>query len=603
MGNEIEKRTMPATDLRVAGDGRSIIGYAAVFGSDSQDLGYIETLKRGCFADSLKRDQVKNPILCFWNHNADMPLGTTANGSLKLVEDTRGLKFTARPGKTSYARDAREAIAAGLVQGCSFGFHIQKDTWTDGGSRREIIEADLREVSPCTMPAYPETSVSIRNRRKKMSENLRKEAYEAFDGAQMYSENPLEKREYDSEVARYDGLAENLGYPTIRDEGLKGVERFFDKTSAPAPEPMTRSVLDNIVVGQNRAELKPFSSLGEQVQSVIRAGMPGGKVDSRLFDTRAATGLGETVPSDGGFLVQSDFSYDLLKEVFKTGQLGDKCWSMQLSGNSNKIELPAFDETSRALGSRFGAVQTYWIGEGNEITASRPKFRKVQIELNQLAGLCYLTDEIMNDAKIMEQVVSRAFVSELGFMVDEAIVNGSGSGQNLGILNSNALVTASSENGQAPASFLYENAIAMWRRLLPGSRKNAYWLVSPSLEASLYSMALSVGTGGSPVFMPGGGASVAPYATLFSRPILSIEQCQQIGTTGDVILANLSEGYILATKGGIKSDMSISVRFQYDEQCIRWILRLDGSPVLASPITPANSGDTLSHFVALETRS
>ena len=41
-----------------------------------------------------------------------------------------------------------------------------------------------------------------------------------------------------------------------------------------------------------------FHTIGEQMVAVMRAGMPGGHIDPRLYN--AATGLNETSPSDGG---------------------------------------------------------------------------------------------------------------------------------------------------------------------------------------------------------------------------------------------------------------------------------------------------------------
>jgi hypothetical protein len=40
-----------------------------------------------------------------------------------------------------------------------------------------------------------------------------------------------------------------------------------------------------------------FRTIGEQMSAVMRAGMPGGHIDPRLYN---ATGLNETSPSDGG---------------------------------------------------------------------------------------------------------------------------------------------------------------------------------------------------------------------------------------------------------------------------------------------------------------
>ena len=77
---------------------------------------------------------------------------------------------------------------------------------------------------------------------------------------------------------------------------------------------------------------------------------------------------------------------------------------------------------------------------------------------------------------------------------------------------------------------------------------------------------------------PPGGLSAGPYGSLFGRPVTPIEQCNTLGTEGDIILADLN-GYILGQKGAMQSDMSIHVRFIYDESVFRFVLRIDGQPV------------------------
>jgi HK97 family phage major capsid protein len=118
-------------------------------------------------------------------------------------------------------------------------------------------------------------------------------------------------------------------------------------------------------------------------------------------------------------------------------------------------------------------------------------------------------------------------------------------------------------------------------------------------------MSLAVGTGGVPIYMPAGGLSGAPYGTLFGRPVIAIEQAATLGTQGDIMFADLGGGYILAEKGGMKSDMSIHVQFIYDESVFRFVMRVDGQPVRASALTPYKGGAnfTQSHFIALDTRS
>ena len=351
-----------------------------------------------------------------------------------------------------------------------------------------------------------------------------------------------------------------------------------------------------------RGNKQPFSSFGEQMQAVMRAGLEG-RVDPRLHEVRAASGLSEGIGGDGGFLVQPQYATQILKQAFDTGILASRCKRVPMT--SNQLIYPGLDETSRADGSRGGGVRHYWVAEAGAKTASQPKFRRIELNANKCAVLTYATDELLDDAKALEAYLMDAVRSEIGFAIDSGIIEGTGAGRPLGIKNAGCLVSAGSEVGQAATTFIYENATKMWARLFPASQTSAVWLVNQNVWPQLFTMNLSVGTGGAPVFLPAGGASTSPYATLFGRPIIPMEQCETLGTLGDVYLCDFGNGYILGEKGGIKSDMSIHVRFVYDESVFRWVFRVDGQPVLASAITPYKGGSswTQSHFVALETRS
>lgn len=345
-----------------------------------------------------------------------------------------------------------------------------------------------------------------------------------------------------------------------------------------------------------------FRSLGEQLSAVMRAGMPGGSVDPRLHTIRAAaTGLGESVPADGGFLVQKDFANTLFENLFSTGVLASRCRRVQISGNANGIVLNGVDETSRAS-TRWGGILGYWADEAAEKVASKPKFRRIELNLKKLVGLCYATDELLADAGALEGIIRQGFQSEMGFRLDDAIINGTGAGMPLGILNAGCTVEVSKEAGQGAATVVFENILKMYSRIFASSRGNAVWLINQDVEPQLFSMSMAVGTGGVPVYMPAGGISGQPYGTLFGRPVLPIEQCATLGTVGDVILADLG-GYVLAEKGGVQSDMSIHVRFVYDESVFRFVLRVDGQPVRASALTPYKGTATQSHFITLATRA
>ena len=317
---------------------------------------------------------------------------------------------------------------------------------------------------------------------------------------------------------------------------------------------------------------------------------------------KAVSGLSEGVPADGGFLVTEDLVSGLLQPMYDTGQLLQRARRFSISSNSNAIRINGIDETSRAAGSRWGGLLGYWLAEADEKTASKPKFRKIRLELHKLAALVYATDELLDDASALNSIIAAAVPQELRFMAEDSIVNGTGAGQPLGILNSGCIVSVAKETGQTAATVVAENIIQMWARLWAPSRSNAVWFINQDVEPQLYQLALPVGVGGQLVYMPPGGLSASPYGTLFGRPVVSVEYCPTLGTVGDIILADMSQ-YYLAEKGGIQAAQSIHVRFVYDESVFRFVYRIDGQPAWSSALTPFKGTNTVSPFVVLATRA
>jgi HK97 family phage major capsid protein len=186
---------------------------------------------------------------------------------------------------------------------------------------------------------------------------------------------------------------------------------------------------------------RPFASsaaLGEQLVAVASMARRPGHVDQRLMDYQgavvaAAQGLNERVDSEGGFLVQHDVSAELLQSAYETGTLVSRTRQREVSGSGLKIR--AVDETSRADGSRLGGLQAYWTGEAETMTATKPKFRKIQMDLEKLTGVYYATDELLADGPALEAEVRSWFIEEFGFKFDDAIMRGTGAGMPLGILN------------------------------------------------------------------------------------------------------------------------------------------------------------------------
>jgi HK97 family phage prohead protease len=165
-----ERRFYPGVALRAEASpkGTTISGYAAVFDSPTK-VGYFqEVIKPGCFSRALKEQQ---DVRCLQNHDANLILARTKNGTLELAEDSRGLRFRALLADTSVARDLAALIERGDLDQCSFQFTSVKENWineadADGEMQtvRELHDVDLYDVAPCTFPAYDSTSVGLATR-------------------------------------------------------------------------------------------------------------------------------------------------------------------------------------------------------------------------------------------------------------------------------------------------------------------------------------------------------------------------------------------------------------------------------------------------------
>ncbi len=364
-----------------------------------------------------------------------------------------------------------------------------------------------------------------------------------------------------------------------------------------------------ITVTKDAAD-QPFPSFGSQMLAVKDAAMYARRgdferVDKRLFGimAKAATGGSELVPADGGFLVAQEFIPTLIDRVWETGVVSALCADQQVGPNFNGVKIPAINETSRADGSRWGGVRAYWASEAGTLTPSKPTFRQVSVELQKLIGLCYATDELLQDSVALESHIMRWFPMEFGFKMDDAVINGDGVGKPLGVLSSPALYSVAKETNQVAATVVTQNIIKMWQHLWAPSRKSAIWVINQEVETQLDQLSLAVGTAGIPVYMAlNMGLTAEGYMRLKGRPVIPIEQCAALGTKGDILLIDPQQ-YLLIKKGTINTATSIHVQFVTDETAFRFTYRVNGQPYWNSYVTPFKGTNYLSPFISLDART
>lgn len=161
----IEERRVIECELRIeerADKTPVLVGYAAVFGKRSVDLGgFTEEVAPGAFANSIRSDDV----VALVDHDPSRILGRTSAKTLALSETDEGLRMEIDLPDTSVGRDIAVSVKRGDVRGASFGFRTISDDWKtlEGRAHRTLIEVQLRDVSPVTFPAYPDTSIAMRS--------------------------------------------------------------------------------------------------------------------------------------------------------------------------------------------------------------------------------------------------------------------------------------------------------------------------------------------------------------------------------------------------------------------------------------------------------
>lgn len=153
-----------APETRADAEGRLLRGYAAVFNSMSVDLGgFREIIRPGAFAADLAAG---NDIRALVDHDYSKLLGRTTANTLRLKEDTTGLADEIDVPETSYGNDLLVSVGRKDIAGQSFGFRVLEDDWAysdDDVLVRTVLSVKLFEVTVTSIPAYPDTSVDVRN--------------------------------------------------------------------------------------------------------------------------------------------------------------------------------------------------------------------------------------------------------------------------------------------------------------------------------------------------------------------------------------------------------------------------------------------------------
>jgi HK97 family phage major capsid protein len=336
-----------------------------------------------------------------------------------------------------------------------------------------------------------------------------------------------------------------------------------------------------------------------------------GRIDSRDPALRAKLGrlqeiqnsYGSEVPSSGGFLIPEHLRSDILEVSLESAVMRPRCTVIPM--DSLRVPIPMIDDTSH-VNSILGGIVCYWTEEAGALTESQASFGSVVLDAKKLTGYAAVPNELLADAPAFGGYFDSIFPRAIAWFEDLAFIAGTGVGEPLGYINCPASVQVAAEAGQPSQTIVWENITKMYARMLPTSLGKGVWIASIDTFPQLATMALSVGTGGGPVwignFAGGSGGADTPPVSILGRPVYFTEKTPALGTTGDISFVDPSY-YLIGDRQQMQAMESPHYLFANDKTAFRVIERLDGRPWLQSAITPHNgSSSTLTPFVQLASR-
>jgi len=307
----------------------------------------------------------------------------------------------------------------------------------------------------------------------------------------------------------------------------------------------------------------------------------------------------EKVPSEGGFLVPEEFRSQIMR--LSEGSAIVRPRATIIPMGAPRLHIPCIDETSR-VSSIFGGVVVYRTEEGGEIPESSASFASIKLDVTKQTALSHVPNELIRDWGGFGAFMDATLPPAMAYYEDLDYISGSGAGAPLGALSAanTALIAVAAASGQPTGTIVWENIIAMYARMLPTSLGSAVWIASPDTFVQLATMALSVGTGGSAIWLTDGRND--PVLTLLGRPVIMTEKAPAaLGTQGDLSFVDWTQ-YLVGDYQNMTVESSPHVKFTSDKTTFRAIARNDGRPWMMQPLTPHNNSATLSPYLQLQTR-
>lgn len=323
------------------------------------------------------------------------------------------------------------------------------------------------------------------------------------------------------------------------------------------------------------AKTHPFKSFGDFLYRAKTKDMP--EYEGKAWGAGGA---------DGGYLIPEDYRGELFSMPLEDEIVRPRARVVPVATDITKF--PAVDQSNQSA-SLFGGVIAYWIDMATAITDKEPKFRQITLEVEKLAAATLPPYEIVADSNIgVQSLLGQMLAEAIRYTQDEAFLIGDANAKPQGTLGAPCTIAVNRAGAGAVATADIANMYAA--AILRGG--GACWIINQTVIPQLIALK---GGNNENIFQMNLAAGLP--MTLLGLPVLVTEKIPQLGTKGDVQLANFGF-YLVADRQDARLEWSTHVKFLEDELAIKVVDRVDGQPWLAAPYTP-RKGTPLSPFVVL----
>lgn len=501
--NNIEIRAIRSTPV-VSPDSRTVEGYAVVFNSQSEDLGFYETINPAAITEEVLK---RSDVFCLFNHDQDKVLARSkyGTGSLQLQLDEQGLKYTFTAPNTDLGDELLEYLRRGDIDSSSFAFTVSTDegsevwtTGTDGRQYREILKIDeLHDVSPVWNPAYTSTSVSqrtldklnqLREMQDEKEKEVQEETVEKTDEVQEDKEVPtqeeVEKKNTDTEDEKevQEETVEKSDEEVVdedkdKDNDVEGEDKEDKETRSARTH---KHININTMKEQRFSLLKAIRNVAENRQldnvtaAVCNEGMKEmraaglntvGQIYIPTMETRAAV----SVASEGVDVVATDL-YDIIEPLRAKNvlvQAGAKFYT----GLTNNAQIPVM------TGSNVN-----WAGETAAATDGNVLFNNVTLTPKRLTAYVDISKMLLAQDSIgVENAIRQDLINAINSKLESTI---------LGKGAKSATTPAGIFNGKTPTKVTdFEGLVGLEAKVEEANVLGGIsYIASPSARASFRNM-------------------------------------------------------------------------------------------------------------------